>query len=152
MPKPFSMAAAVVKILKMDWYVPISSARCRLNAETPSFCAANIQQAVNHTVNGLRRRSNSVPAVTEVRDPQLQQLRSFNPRTAITQHLLDGDDSFLFGPSTVATAANTTVKQIRSDLTGAGGAAPGAGTVHARCRSKRRRSVIAVVEECHDVG
>src|SRR5674536_102309 len=49
---------------------PISSVRCRLNAETPSFCEANIQQAVNHTVSGVRRRSNRVPAVTEVRAPQ----------------------------------------------------------------------------------
>ena len=61
-------------IAQAVWYEPISSGRCRLNAETPSFCAANIQQAVNHTVNGLRRRSNSVPAVAEVRDPQLAHL------------------------------------------------------------------------------
>src|SRR5450755_495619 len=44
-----------------------STERCRLSAETPSFCAANIQQAVNHTVSGVRLRSNSVPAVTDVR-------------------------------------------------------------------------------------
>src|SRR5450759_3967026 len=57
-----SMAQAVAE-------EPISSVRCRLNAETPSFCEANIQQAVNHTVSGVRRRSNRVPAVTEVRAP-----------------------------------------------------------------------------------
>lgn len=43
--------------------------RCRLSAETPSFCAANIQQAVNQTVSGVRRRSNRVPAVTDVLFP-----------------------------------------------------------------------------------
>ncbi len=42
----------------------------RLSAETTPFCAANIQQAVNHTVSGVRRRSNKVPAVTDVRPPQ----------------------------------------------------------------------------------
>ena len=55
-------------------YEPISSARCRPSAETPPFCAANIQQAVNHTVSGVRLRSNSVPAVTEVRLPQAAHL------------------------------------------------------------------------------
>ena len=45
------------------------------------------------------------PEFDELRKPlaDLQQLRSFNPRTAITKHLLDGDDSFLFGPKSVAT-------------------------------------------------
>ena len=33
----------------------------------PSFCVANSQQAVNHTVSGVRVRSKIVPAVTEVR-------------------------------------------------------------------------------------
>ena len=32
----------------------------------PSFCVANSQQAVNHTVSGVRVRSKIVPAVTEV--------------------------------------------------------------------------------------
>ena len=48
-------------------YEPISSDRCRLCAEMPSFCAANSQQAVNHTVSGVRVRSKIVPAVTDVR-------------------------------------------------------------------------------------
>jgi hypothetical protein len=30
---------------------------------------ANIQHGVNHTVSGVRRRSNRVPAVTDVRPP-----------------------------------------------------------------------------------
>jgi len=65
------------------------------------------------------------PEFDELRKPlaDLQQLRGFNPRTAITKHLLDGDESFLFGPSSVAAEANTTVNQIRSDLTGAGSSA-----------------------------
>jgi hypothetical protein len=33
----------------------------------PSFCVANSQQAVNHTVSGVRVRSKIVPAVTDVR-------------------------------------------------------------------------------------
>ena len=53
----------------MAWE-PLSSVRCRLSTETPSLPEANIQQAVNHTVSGVRRRSNKVPAVTEVREPQ----------------------------------------------------------------------------------
>ena len=52
-------------------YEPISRVRCRLSAETPSLAVANSQQTSNHTVNGVRRRSNSVPAVTAVRLPQL---------------------------------------------------------------------------------
>ena len=48
-------------------YEPISSDRCRLCAEMPSFCVANSQHAVNHTVSGVRVRSKIVPAVTEVR-------------------------------------------------------------------------------------
>ncbi len=53
------------------WYEPISSARCRLSAEMPSFCVANSQHAVNHTVSGVRVRSTIVPAVTEVRELHL---------------------------------------------------------------------------------
>ena len=34
----------------------------------PSFCLANGQHAVNHTVIGVRVRSKIVPAVTEVRE------------------------------------------------------------------------------------
>ena len=62
------------------------------------------------------------PEFDELRKPlaELQQLRGFNPRTAITKHLLDGDDSFLFGPTSVAAEANTPVNQIKSDLSGAG--------------------------------
>lgn len=51
-------------------YEPISSERCRLNADMPSLPEANNHQASNHTVSGVRRRSNSVPAVTDVRPPQ----------------------------------------------------------------------------------
>jgi len=55
-------------------YEPISSSRCRLRAEMPFVCAANIQQAVNQTVSGVRRRSKSVPAVTDVLAPQTAHL------------------------------------------------------------------------------
>ena len=69
-PRRTSTERSRCSIAHAVWYEPISSARCRLSAEIPSFCAANIQQAVNHTVSGVRRRPDSVPAVTEVRDPQ----------------------------------------------------------------------------------
>ncbi len=55
-------------------YEPISSARCKLSADMPSLPVANIQHAVNHTVSGVRRRSNSVPAVTDVRAPHAAHL------------------------------------------------------------------------------
>jgi hypothetical protein len=55
-------------------YEPISSDRCRLRAEIPSFCEAKAQHALNHTVSGVRRRSNNVPAVSDVRAPQLAHL------------------------------------------------------------------------------
>ena len=58
-------------------YEPISSDRCRLCAEMPSFCVANSQHAVNHTVSGVRVRSKIVPAVTEVR--RLQPAHSYRP-------------------------------------------------------------------------
>ena len=60
-------------------YEPISSARCTLSADTPSFCVANIQHAANHTVSGVRRRSNKVPAVTDVRLPQAAHLYRASP-------------------------------------------------------------------------
>ncbi len=37
----------------------------------PSFCVANSQHAVNHTVSGVRVRSKIAPAVTEVRELHL---------------------------------------------------------------------------------
>ena len=40
-----------------------------LKAEMPSFPVANSQQAMNHTVKGVRVRSKIVPAVTDVRQP-----------------------------------------------------------------------------------
>ncbi len=52
------------------WQEPISSDRCKLSAEIPSLAVANDQQAVNHTVSGVRVLSKIVPAVTEVRCPQ----------------------------------------------------------------------------------
>ncbi len=55
-------------IAQAVWYELISSARCRLCAEMPSFWVAKSQPAVNHTVSGVRVRSKIVPAVTDVRD------------------------------------------------------------------------------------
>jgi hypothetical protein len=49
------------------WYEPISSVRCRLSAEIPSFALAKAQQAANQTVNGVLVRWKIVPAVTDDR-------------------------------------------------------------------------------------
>lgn len=66
------------------------------------------------------------PEFDDLRKPlaDLQQLRSFNPRTAITKHLLDGDDSFLFGPKSVATEASNTVGEVTSDISSTASGAP----------------------------
>ena len=48
------------------WYELISSARCRLWAEMPSFWVAKSHDAMNQTVSGVRVLSKIVPAVTEV--------------------------------------------------------------------------------------
>jgi len=55
------------------------------------------------------------PEFDELRKPlaDLQQLRGFHPRTAITKHLLDGDDSFLFGPKSVADDVTKTFSDIK---------------------------------------
>jgi hypothetical protein len=54
-------------IAQAVWYEPISSVRLRLSAAIPSLPLANSQQALNHTVSGVRVRSKIVPAVTELR-------------------------------------------------------------------------------------
>jgi len=56
------------------------------------------------------------PEFDELRKPlaELQQLRGFNPRTAITKHLLDGDDSFLFGAKSVGDDVTKSVNDIKS--------------------------------------
>lgn len=49
------------------WYEPISTVRWRPSADLPIFSVLNSQQAVKHTVSGVRARSRIVPAVSEVR-------------------------------------------------------------------------------------
>lgn len=49
------------------WYEPMSRVHFRLWAEIPSLPVVNRQQAVNHTVSGVRVLSKIVPAVTEAR-------------------------------------------------------------------------------------
>jgi hypothetical protein len=56
-----------------------SSVRFRLSAEMPSLPLANSQQALNHTVSGVRVRSKIVPAVTEVRPPQAAHMKRPSP-------------------------------------------------------------------------
>src|SRR5450759_2147681 len=67
-------------IAQAVWYEPISRVRCRLRAETPSLLVANSQQALNHTVSGVLVRSNTVPAVTEVRPPHPSHMNRPSPR------------------------------------------------------------------------
>jgi len=61
------------------WQKPISRVRCRLSAEMPSLPAANSQQAVNHTVSGVRVRSKMAPAVTELRAPHTGHMKRPSP-------------------------------------------------------------------------
>ena len=60
------------------------------------------------------------PEFDELRKPlaDLQKLRGLNPRTAITKHLLDGDDSFLFGPKSVGEDVAKTFNDIKGDING----------------------------------
>jgi hypothetical protein len=53
--------------------------RCSASAEIPSFWVANSQHAMNHTVSGVRVRSNIVPAVGEVRAPQPRHISRPSP-------------------------------------------------------------------------
>ena len=45
----------------------------------PSFCVANNQHAMNHTVSGVRVRSKIVPAVGDVRTPQPRHISRLSP-------------------------------------------------------------------------
>ena len=58
---------------------PISSVRFR-KRRNPILPRGNSQQAVNHTVNGVRVRSKMVPAVTEVRLPHPAHITRPSPR------------------------------------------------------------------------
>jgi hypothetical protein len=53
--------------------------RLRLWADMPSFCVANNQHAMNHTVSGVRVRSKIVPAVTEVAERHAAQRNRPSP-------------------------------------------------------------------------
>ncbi len=81
---PFNRSSAGRRFAKVSrrvvWYEWISRVRCRLRAETPSLLVASSQQALNHTVSGVRVRSNTVPAVTEVRPPHLEHINRPSPR------------------------------------------------------------------------
>ncbi len=60
------------------------------------------------------------PEFDELRKPlaDLQQLRGLNPRTVITKHLFDGDDSFLLGPKAVGEDVAKTFNDIKGDTSG----------------------------------
>lgn len=55
------------------------------------------------------------PELDELRKPlaELQQLRGLKPRSVITKHLLDGDDSFLFAPKSVGAEVTETFDDIQ---------------------------------------
>ncbi len=46
----------------------------------PSFCVANNQHAVNHTVSGVRVQSKIVPADADVRKPHSEHISRPSPR------------------------------------------------------------------------
>jgi len=87
-----------------------------------TWLARTLKQVREYATGAREQLTNELgPEFDELRKPlaELQQLRGFNPRTAITKHLLDGDDSFMFGPKTVATEANKTVEEIKANANGA---------------------------------
>ncbi|MGZ4521419.1 MAG: Sec-independent protein translocase protein TatB [Mycobacteriaceae bacterium] len=81
-----------------------------------AWLAQTLKQVREYATGAREQLKNELgPEFDELRKPlaDLQQLRGFNPRTAITKHLLDGDDSFLFGPSSVAAQASSTWDEIK---------------------------------------
>ena len=75
------------------------------------WAARTIKQVREYATGAREQLTNELgPEFDELRKPlaELQKLRGFNPRTAITKHLLDGDDSFLFGASPTNTNPPTT--------------------------------------------
>jgi sec-independent protein translocase protein TatB len=81
-----------------------------------AWLAHTLKQVREYATGAREQLKNELgPEFDELRKPlaDLQQLRGFNPRTAITKHLLDGDDSFLFGPSSVAAEASSTWDEIK---------------------------------------
>lgn len=60
-------------------YELISSSRWRLCADTPSFCVANNQHAMNHAVSGVRVLSKMVPAVADVAERHVVQRYRLSP-------------------------------------------------------------------------
>jgi sec-independent protein translocase protein TatB len=68
--------------------------------EAIRWSANALRQARNYLTDATSDlRSEFGPEFDELREPlsELQKLREMTPRAAITQHLLDGDDSFLTG-------------------------------------------------------
>jgi sec-independent protein translocase protein TatB len=87
------------------------------------WLAKTIKQVREYATGARDQLKNELgPEFDDLRKPlaDLQQLRGFNPRTAITKHLLDGDDSFLFGPKSVADDVTKTFSDIKGADNGAG--------------------------------
>ncbi|WP_127782279.1 Sec-independent protein translocase protein TatB [Rhodococcus sp. X156] len=82
------------------------------------------------------------PEFDDLRKPlaDLQELRNLNPRTAITKHLFDGDESFLFGPSSPAGQVTEAVQDARGavDMT-----KPGADLTKTRVNPETRPAPLA---------
>lgn len=84
-----------------------------------AWLARTLKQVREYATGAREQLKNELgPEFDELRKPlaDLQQLRGFNPRTAITKHLLDGDDSFLFGPKQVSDEAVNTWKDIKGTV------------------------------------
>jgi sec-independent protein translocase protein TatB len=74
------------------------------------WSANALRQARNYLTDATSDlRSDFGPEFDEFREPlgELRKLRGMTPRAAITQHLLDGDDSFLTGRFDPPAAADT---------------------------------------------
>lgn len=82
-----------------------------------AWAARTLKQVREYATGAREQLKNELgPEFDDLRKPlaELQQLRGFNPRTAITKHLLDGDDSFLFGPKAVGDDFTRTFNEIKS--------------------------------------
>jgi sec-independent protein translocase protein TatB len=68
--------------------------------EAIRWTSSTIKQARNYLSGATRElREEFGPEFEDLREPfdELQKLRGMSPKTAITKHLLDGDDSYLTG-------------------------------------------------------
>ncbi|MEO9221359.1 MAG: Sec-independent protein translocase protein TatB [Mycobacteriaceae bacterium] len=86
-----------------------------------AWLATTIKQVREYATGAREKFKDELgPEFDELRKPlaDLQQLRGLNPRTVITKHLFDGDDSFLFGPKSVGEDVAQTFNEIKGTTGG----------------------------------